>query len=194
VLRSQRDLIASYGRRLLRQGLVVGTFGNLSLRSGDLIAITPTSVPYDDIDAETVCVVDLDGKQHAGPHPPSIELPTHLALYRTRDDRAIIHSHAPFATRLASLVEAIPDIDPLLAELGGPVRTAAYARPGSLELAGVAVAAMRDRSAVLLRDHGTLTTGPSLASALSRTVTLETLAESYWSTLAPNKTKVTSLS
>jgi L-fuculose-phosphate aldolase len=180
VLWRERELIAAYGRRLLTEGLVVGTQGNLSTCHADLLAITPTAVPYGEIDAEAVAVVDLDGNQLAGSLEPSTELPLHLRVYRERGPGAIVHAHAKFATALGCVLDELPATHHLVAEFGGPVRTARFERPGTERLAAVALEALSGRVAALLQSHGTLTLGESLEEAFARTMLLESLAEIHW--------------
>jgi L-fuculose-phosphate aldolase len=180
LLERERELIAAYGRRLVEQGLVVGTQGNLSSCDGELLAITPTAVPYEEIDAESVCVVDLHGARLGGAHEPSTELPVHLAVYRARGPGAIVHAHAPFSTAVGCVGDQIPAMHHLVAEFGGPVRTAPYATPGSGRLASAALEALRGRTSALLQSHGTLTLGDSVEEAFERTVLLETVAQVYW--------------
>ncbi|MGW4918424.1 class II aldolase/adducin family protein [Streptomyces albidoflavus] len=104
---------------------------------------------------------------------PTSELPLHLAVYRTGTARAVVHTHAPHATAVSTLVDTLPPVHYMAAALGGPVRTAPYALYGSQELAGHLVEALRDRTACLLRNHGTVTTGDTLTQALDRTAQLE---------------------
>jgi L-fuculose-phosphate aldolase len=180
LLEAERALIVDQAGRLRPDGLVVGTAGNLSVRSGELVAITPTSVDYDALDPGLVCVVGLDGHIVESPLAPSSELPMHLAVYHATDAAAIVHTHAPHATALATVVEELPAIHYLIAELGGPVRVAPYATFGTDELAASVMEALEGRSAVLLRSHGTLTVGRSLEEAYWRSVLLEWLSALYY--------------
>ena len=180
LLEAERALIVDQAGRLRPDGLVVGTAGNLSVRSGELVAITPTSVDYDALDPGLVCVVGLDGHVVESPLAPSSELPMHLAVYHATDAAAIVHTHAPHATALATVVEELPAIHYLIAELGGPVRVAPYATFGTDELAASVMEALAGRSAVLLRSHGTLTIGRSLEEAYWRSVLLEWLSALYY--------------
>jgi L-fuculose-phosphate aldolase len=180
LLEAERALIVAHAGHLRPDGLVVGTAGNLSVRSGDLVAITPTSVDYDALDPGLVCVVGLDGGIVEGERAPSSELPMHLAVYRATDAAAIVHTHAPHATALATVVDELPAIHYMIAELGGSVRVAPYATFGTDELAASVMHALAGRSAVLLRSHGTLTVGDSLAQAYWRSVLLEWLAALYY--------------
>jgi L-fuculose-phosphate aldolase len=180
LLEAERALIVHHAGHLRPDGLVVGTAGNLSVRSGDLVAITPTSVDYDALDPGLVCVVGLDGGIVEGERAPSSELPMHLAVYRATDAAAIVHTHAPHATALATVVDELPAIHYMIAELGGSVRVAPYATFGTDELAASVMHALAGRSAVLLRSHGTLTVGDSLEQAYWRSVLLEWLAALYY--------------
>ena len=180
LLQAERALIVHHSRLLRPDGLVVGTAGNISIRNGDLVAITPTSVDYDALDLSLVCVVGLDGEIVEAEREPSSELPMHLAVYHATDAVAIVHTHAPYATALATVVDELPAIHYMIAELGGPVRVAPYATFGTDELAGSAMDALRGRNAVILGSHGTLTLGDSLEQAYWRSVLLEWLATLYY--------------
>ncbi len=180
LLEAERTLIVHHAGLLRPDGLVVGTAGNLSTRTDDLVAITPSSVDYDELDPGLICVVGLDGEIVEAARATSSELPMHLAVYGATDAAAIVHTHAPYATTLATVVEELPAIHYLIAELGGPVRVAPYATFGTDELAGGVVDALDGRSAVLLGSHGTLTIGESLEQAYWRSVLLEWLAALYY--------------
>lgn len=174
-LGSEREALTWYARKLLPDGLAVGTAGNLSVRANDLIAITPSAIPYDKLTPELVAVVKLDGEVLEAEAEPSRELRLHLAVYEATPARAVVHTHSPFATALGTVIEELPAIHYLVAELGGTVRVAAYAQPGSSNLAEGLVTALTGRSAALLRNHGSVATGESLEQAYGRAVLLEWL-------------------
>ena len=179
LLHEQRELVVRYARRLRPDGLVVGTAGNLSVRDGALIAITPTSLDYDELDAEAVAVVNAAGMRIDGPFRPSSELPMHLAAYETTGTGAVVHTHAPYATALATAGIELPPVHYLAADLGGTVPVVPYATFGSVELADGVAEALGTRTAVLLERHGTLTVGDTLDRAYTRALTLEWLATLY---------------
>jgi L-fuculose-phosphate aldolase len=174
VLDRERQEICRWARRLAVDGLVVGRSGNLSVRSGDLVAVTPTGVDYDRLRPADVPVVGLDGRPVDGDLLPTSELPMHLAVYAADPTRAaVVHTHAVHATAVSLLVDDVPPVHYVLGTLGETVRVAPYATYGTAELAGHVVAALADRHGCLLRNHGTVTTGTSLAEAYERTAQLE---------------------
>ncbi len=180
MLEPEREQVVAHARRLRADGLVVGMSGNLSVRSGELVAVTPSAVDYDALEPGLVCVMGLDGSPVEGTLPPTSELPMHLAVYRHTSAAAVVHTHSPYATVLSTVVDALPPIHYLLATLGGPVRVAHYVTPGTHELAETILGALEGRSGVLLQNHGALTTGESLEEAYSRSVTLEWLCGLYY--------------
>ncbi|UNO42777.1 class II aldolase/adducin family protein [Streptomyces sp. MST-110588] len=167
-----RDLVAT-ARRTVADGLVVGTSGNVSVRVGDQVLVTPSGVPYDRLGPGDLTAVDLDGRRTAGALEPTSELPMHLAVYRTTGATAIVHTHAAHATAVSTLVTELPLIHYMAAALGGPVRVAPYALYGTEELAENMLGALRDRTGCLLRNHGTVTYGTTLDQAYDRTAQLE---------------------
>ncbi|MET9360727.1 class II aldolase/adducin family protein [Streptomyces sp. NPDC006632] len=170
-------------RRSAAQGLVVGTSGNVSVRVGELVLVTPTGVPYDRLGPADTVAVDLEGRQVMGALRPTSELPMHLAVYRTTDALAVVHTHAVHATAVSTLVPELPLIHYMAAALGGPVRVAPYAVYGSEELAENMLAALEGRTGCLLQNHGTVTYGAGLAQAYDRTAQLEWMCR-LWLTAA----------
>jgi len=177
---AQRESLVDYGRRMVRDGLVDGMSGNLSARSGDLIAITPSGAPYQDMAPADICLVRPGDGSTAGPGRPSTETPMHLAVYRATDAEAIVHTHSPFVVALSTVLDELPAVHYAMAGLGGLVRVTPYARFGTQKLADSAVAALRGRTAVILRNHGALAYGATLGQAYDRARTLEWLASVYW--------------
>jgi L-fuculose-phosphate aldolase len=177
LLGRERGLIAEFGRRMAGDGLVVGTSGNLSIRVGDLVAVTPSGHAYETLTAELVGVHRLDGSAVEAELAPTSELPIHRLIYRHTDAGAVVHTHSTAATVVSTLVEELPAIHYILAVLGGPIRVAPYARFGSPELARNVLAAMEGRSGVLLANHGAVTYGPTIGAAYDRARYLEWVAE-----------------
>ena len=162
-----KTLVAQKGVELLEEDLTQRTSGNLSVRiQDDRVAISPTGIPYNEIEPEDVPIVDLDGKQLKDGSSPSSETPMHTAVYRQRDDiGGIVHTHSPYATTFAALGRTINPAHYLIAFAGKQVKTAEYGRNGTEELAERAIESMSGRNAVLLRNHGVLAVGSSLEDA-----------------------------
>jgi L-fuculose-phosphate aldolase len=158
-----------------------GRTGNLSVRDGERVAVTPTGVAYDAFDAADVPVVTLDGEQVAGGMAPSSEVPMHTAIYERDRPGAVVHTHSPAATALAILGQELPPIHYMIVAVGKRVPVADYAPFGTAELADSAVAAMEraDASACILANHGLVVTGPDLPTAVENARHVESLAGLY---------------
>jgi L-fuculose-phosphate aldolase len=178
-LEEERRQVAEHCWRMRADGLVVGTSGNISVRSGDLIAVSPSGLDYDALTPDRVGVHRLDGSPVDAPLRPTTELPMHLAVYDRTDARAIVHTHSTSATVLSTLVAEVPPIHYLIAMFGGPVRVAPYATYGTEELAAEMIAALQGRTACLLGNHGAVTYAATLAGAYSQAVHLEWICEVY---------------
>jgi L-fuculose-phosphate aldolase len=179
MLEDQRRHIVDTCRRMRADGLVVGTSGNISVRSGELIAVTPSGLDYDAMTPESVGVHRLDGAPVEATLVPTTELPMHLAVYSGTDAGAIVHTHSTAATALSTLIDELPPIHYQIAMFGGPVRVAAYATYGTTDLAANMTAALAGRTACILGSHGTVAYGRDLAAAYARAVHLEWLCEVY---------------
>lgn len=174
-----REAVLHYAKRLGPDGLTTGTSGNISARLGDHIAVTPRGMDYQAMTLDDVCVVTIDGGQVSGRFAPSGETPIHLALYADPAVGAVVHMHSPFATVLSTTVDVLPAIHYMVAQLGGPVRVAPYAMPGSDALVASILSGISERSAVLMQNHGALVTGPNLHEAYKNAITLEWLSTLY---------------
>jgi L-fuculose-phosphate aldolase len=181
LLPDARAAIATACQELSRAGLVVGTAGNVSVREGDLVAVSPSGLRYADLTPELVGVHRLDGAAVEAPLAPSSELPLHLAIYAARPAAgAIVHTHSPAATALSALVDEVPAVHYYVAMFGGPtVPVAPYATYGTDELARNVVHALRDRTACLMGNHGAVTVGPDLVTAQDKSTYLEWLCDVY---------------
>ena len=193
----QRRELAEATREMYRRGLVGAYSGNTSLRltgTGDegLLLVTPTHHPYYRLQPEELVVVNLDGEPVDGEPPdskpassggmrPSSETRLHLEIYRRRADvRAVAHTHSIYASAAAVVGRDIPPlIDEMLLTIGGPVKVSAYAFPGTQELAEAAYAALGDRNAALLRNHGVVGVGPDIWEALEVCDLVERLAQIF---------------
>jgi L-fuculose-phosphate aldolase len=178
-LQAARAQLVSYSARLLADGLAVGSAGNMSVRAGDVVAITPSGISYAEMRPEDVCLIALDGTELDSTETPSSETPMHLAIYAATNAAAVVHTHSPEVIALSACRDELPAIHYAITSLGGPVRVAPYVRFGSDKLAAAAVEALNGRSAVILRNHGAVTYGRDLAQAYDRALLLEWLARTY---------------
>ena len=177
VLEAERTALVDYARRMVRDRLVVGTSGNLSLRCGDLIAVTPSGVDYDTMLARDVPVVTMDGTVVDGSLKPTTELPFHLACHNRHGATAVVHTHSTAATALSLLCDELPLVHYQVAMFGGSVRVAPYATFGTEDLVANVNLAMRDRTGCILKHHGTLCIGDGLGKAYDRARQLEWLSD-----------------
>ena len=179
MLEGEREQVAAAARRLASLGLTLGTAGNVSMRAGERLLVTPTGAVLERARADEVSVLELDGTPLDGP-PPTSELALHVRAHRQFGPGAVVHAHAPVATALGCVLDELPAVHYQMVELGGPVRVARYETFGTEELADVTVEAMRGRRAVLMANHGTLALGDDLDQAVDRTVLLEWACTLYW--------------
>jgi L-fuculose-phosphate aldolase len=178
-----RGEMVDYGRRMSQDRLVAGTAGNLSVRAGDEVLITPSNIPYDAVRPDLLCTVDIEGKKLAGPVEPSSETPLHTLIYRSTDAGAVVHTHSMYATTLACTVGELPAVHYAIHRFGASsIAVADYERFGSEELAAAVVSTLGKAHGVLLRNHGAVTYAATLEEAYDLAVLLEWLAELYWRT------------
>ncbi len=168
LIEETRDSIVTFAKKIAAEGFNLGTWGNLSARiDEDHFAITPSGVAYSTMTAEDIVVVDLAGNIVKGNKKPSIELPLHSAIYKTKSNiNAIIHTHSICCTAFAIARKPIPAAcEDMVQIVGGQVDVAEYSLPGSTGLAGYVVTALGNKSACLMANHGLLTAAKSLDEA-----------------------------
>jgi L-fuculose-phosphate aldolase len=156
--------------------------GNVSVRHGERVLITPSGLPYAAMLPDDIVEIDLDGRRTGGSErKASSEWPFHAAIYKARPDAAaIVHTHSPYATALSCARRDIPAFHYMIALAGGSdIRCADYATFGTQALADNAVAALEGRRAVLLANHGVITIGQTLAGAQTLAGEVENLARQY---------------
>jgi L-fuculose-phosphate aldolase len=175
-LGAERAALAAAARRLAAEGMVPATAGNLSARREDRVAITGGGMRLAEMTADACVVVDAGGVVVDGRGRPSSETPLHLAAYAATGASAIVHSHAAYATALATVLTGeLPVVHYAMARFGGPVRITPYARFGSNDLAAHVAAALDGRRAALMANHGAVTIGATIEEAVERMVVLEWL-------------------
>jgi L-fuculose-phosphate aldolase len=171
-----REQVAAAARRLADQGLLVGTAGNVSARDGDRIAVTGTGVVLGACTADDVTVVSADGGVVEGRLVPTSELELHLGIYTDTAAAAVVHTHAPYSTAVACVLDELPVIHYQQLVLGGAVRVAPYATFGTPELAAGVRAALEGRHAALMANHGSVAIGATIDQAVEHALLLEWLA------------------
>ncbi len=181
----ERQAVLDASKRMAQLGLVVGSAGNVSARiradGRDLLAITPNRKRYGQLTVEEIVVVDFEGEPVEGDLVPSSETLMHACVYKARPEvRAVAHTHSVYATTLAVAALPLPPIlDELVTYVGGEVQVAEYGMAGTEDLAAKAVAALGERNAVLLRNHGMLGVGASPEAALDVCLLVERAAQVY---------------
>ncbi|RLC93833.1 MAG: class II aldolase/adducin family protein [Chloroflexi bacterium] len=182
----QKHAVLEAVRHLARKGLVVGTSGNVSMRLSEpggreLVGITPTACRYDALGVDDIVVLDFNGARVEGHLEPSIEKMLHIGVYKRRSGiNAVIHTHPVFGCAFAVAgLEIPPVLDEQVACLGGEVRVADYAPPGSTDLVENVLKALGPRNAVLMANHGALAVGRDMQEALTASELLERAAMTY---------------
>jgi L-fuculose-phosphate aldolase len=167
---NERQQVLNAAREISTSRMVVGTWGNVSIKIDNqpLILITPSGMRYDTMTIEDIVLVDKLGNIVEGKWKPSVELPTHAEIYWQRPDvKAIVHVHSPYATAFAVARLSIPVIMEETAQvIGHEIFTAPYAICGSSELAAHAVNTLGAGKAVLLANHGLVGVGENISAAL----------------------------
>jgi len=178
-----RAALVSAARDLDARGLNRGAAGNLSVRCGEAMLITPSAVPYHALEPEMIARMPLDdpGGRWEGPRMPSTEWRFHRDLLRARPEfGAVVHTHAPWCTVMAVTRRPIPAVHYMIAAFGGAdIRVAGYARFGTAALSEAVLQAMEGRSGCLMANHGALTAAADLTRACWLAGELEALAHQY---------------
>jgi L-ribulose-5-phosphate 4-epimerase len=161
-------------------GLVTWTSGNVSGLDPETghVVIKPSGLRYEHMEAEDMVVLDLDGHVLEGELAPSVDAPTHLYIYRHRPEvRSVVHTHSTYATAWAAAGKPIPVYLTAIAdEFGGPIPLGAYARIGGEEIGEEVVRSIGDSPAILIKNHGVFTIGPSIDAAVKAAVMVEDVA------------------
>jgi L-fuculose-phosphate aldolase len=181
-----RAAVVAGCRELARRGLTHGTSGNISLRRNrQEFFLSPTGMAYDALQAEDIPMVNVEGRWF-GRRRPSSEWRFHRDILKSRDDlNAVVHTHSAKATALACTGRGIPAFHYMVAAAGGAdIRCAPYQTFGTQALSDAALAALEDRRACLLANHGVIACGKDLPSALALAAEVEDLAGQYGAALA----------
>jgi L-ribulose-5-phosphate 4-epimerase len=176
--------ICKLNQDLPRYGLVTWTSGNVSGRDPDsgLVIIKPSGVLFEDLTPDNQVIVDLDGNVVEGTLTPSSDVHAHLYIYRHRPDvMGVVHTHSNYATAFAALGKPIPVYLTAMAdEFGGPIPIGAYAKVGNDEIGREIVRSIGDSPAILMKNHGVFTVGPTPTAAVKAAVMTEDVARTVW--------------
>lgn len=176
---TRRDMVDT-GRRMNASGINQGTAGNISIRNPAGFLITPTSLPYDQMEPADLVQMSFDGS-YEGRRRPSSEWRFHRDILASRHDiDVVLHCHSVYATTLAVHGKTIPSFHYMTGVAGGTtIRCARYATFGTQALSDNALEALRDRLACLLGQHGQISLGKTLPAALALGIEVETLSRLY---------------
>jgi L-ribulose-5-phosphate 4-epimerase len=187
MLEMQREELVRLHAELPRNGLVAWTGGNVSVRDPDtgLVAIKPSGVRYEDLTAASMVVVDLDGRIVEGDCKPSSDTASHLYIYRERPDiHGVVHTHSRFATAFAAVGRPIPVYLTAQAdEFGGEIPCAGFSLIGDEGIGRLVVEGIGRSPAILLKNHGVFTVGPTAAAAVKAAVMVEDVAATVFAAL-----------
>lgn len=184
MLEELRKRVCDLNLKLPKNKLVICTSGNVSGRDREsgYVVIKPSGVKYENLTPDDMVVVDLDGKVIEGSLRPSVDTQTHLYVYRHRQDiNGMVHTHSNYATSFAALGQPIPVYLTAIAdEFGGPIPVGAYAKIGSEEIGEEIVNSIGKSTAILMKNHGVFTIGPSPEAALKAAIMLEDIAKTVY--------------
>ena len=179
-----REILLAYTKKAYENKLFAGTSGNLSIYDdeNDCIYITPSSIPYENMECEDMVVITMDGTVLEGKHQPSSEWKLHANIYKERKEiKAVVHTHSPYATAFAVANMPIPMIlVELRPSIGDAVQVAGFALPGDEKVGIEAVKALEGRKGCLLKNHGAVAIGEEIESAYITAVYIEDAARIYY--------------
>jgi L-ribulose-5-phosphate 4-epimerase len=186
-LEGLREELVRLHLELPRHSLVVWTGGNVSVRDPEtgLVAIKPSGVRYEDLTPGSMVVVDLDGRIVEGAFHPSSDTASHLYIYRERADvNGVVHTHSRYATAFAAVGRPIPvHLTAQADEFGGEIPCADFAFIGDDAIGKLVVEGIGTSPAILLKQHGVFTVGPTAESAVKAAVMVEDIAATVWAAL-----------
>lgn len=187
LLAALRESLVELHAELPRHNLVVWTGGNVSARDPEsgLIAIKPSGVRYEDLTAETMVVLDPDGTVVEGSYSPSSDTASHLYVYRHRPDiNGVVHTHSRYATAFAAVGRSIPVYLTAQAdEFGGEIPCAGFTLIGDEGIGRLVVEGIGSSPAILLKNHGVFTVGPTAKAAVKAAIMTEDVAATVFAAL-----------
>ncbi|TDQ55290.1 class II aldolase/adducin family protein [Actinorugispora endophytica] len=179
LLEQERRHVCLTARRLVETGLAFGEGGTVSVRSGDLVVVTPAGTALDRVEPGDCPVLSLDGGLLEGRREPAAETTLHMGVYRSTRAGAVVHAHSRSAAAVSAVLAELPPVHHRAARLGGAVPVTPYTAYGTAELADHAAKALKGRRAALLANHGGVATGSDLDEAFEHVRLLEWLCSVY---------------
>lgn len=184
MLEALREEVCQLHLELPKNNLVAWTAGNLSARDPDtgLVVIKPSGVRYQDLTPDLFLLMDVDGRLVEGTLKKSSDADTHLVIYRHRPDvGGVVHTHSTFATAFAAVGRPIPPVlTAICDEFGGIIPCGEYAKIGGLEIGQEVLRSIGDNRAILMKNHGVFTIGPTPLAALKSAVMVEDVARTLF--------------
>ena len=184
LLQAIREELVILNQALPENGLVAWTSGNVSIRDPETgyVAIKASGVKFPDLTAESMMVVDIEGNVIDGQLQPSSDTASHVYIYRHLPEvYGVVHTHSNYATAFAALGRSIPcTLTAQADEFGGEIPCGGFALIGGEEIGQRAVEAIGSSPAVLLKNHGVFTVGPTGEAALKAAVMVEDIARTTW--------------
>ena len=184
MLEALKETVCAQNKRIYTEGLVRWTMGNVSGRDfdRDLVAIKPSGVAFDDLTPDAIVVVDLDGNVVEGDLAPSVDMPTHLVIYRARKDvGGVVHTHSNYATAFAAVGRPIPAVLTEIGdEFGEDIPVGAYCQIGETQIGEEVVRSIGTCKAILMQNHGVFTIGNDARTAVKAAVMVESAAKTVF--------------
>jgi L-ribulose-5-phosphate 4-epimerase len=184
MLERLKEELVTLHLELPKNHLVAWTSGNVSGRDPQtgFVVIKPSGVRYEELTAEKMVVVDLDGRVVEGSHKPSSDTFAHVYVYRHRPDvNGIVHTHSTFATAWAAAGRRIPPVlTAICDEFGGPIPVGAYAKIGGDEIGQEIIRSIGTSPAILMKNHGVFTIGKTPEAAVKAAVMVEDAARTVF--------------
>ncbi|MEK3823701.1 class II aldolase/adducin family protein [Paenibacillus sp. FSL K6-1558] len=187
-----REELTKYSRKAVTQGLVVGPGGNISARSGNTMLLSPSGFALEELEPDEWIAIDMGtGETQAGASRPSSEVLMHLFSYRANPDiQAIVHTHPAYTIALSLVFDHLPHLFPDQSALVGDIGFVPYVLPTTKLLADAVAAKVTEHSALILVNHGLVTTGKNLREAYYRTQVVEESAKVYMIAKAAGEPKI----
>ncbi len=194
MLEKLKEQLVQLHLELPKNNLVMWTGGNVSARDAEtgLVVIKPSGIRYEDLKAEHMVVLDIDGNIMEGDLKPSSDTYSHLYIYRHRPDvNGAVHTHSRYATAFAAVGMEIPCVLTAMAdEFGGAIPCGGFAIIGNDEIGKVVVDSIGKSPAVLLKNHGVFTIGKTPTAAVKAAVMTEDVAATVWMAMQLGKPEV----